>query len=166
MKILRVLSFIGIVLSFVMHIISWTSPNLVHFAVVGIPLQLISMGLTLWLYQKRAMPLQPDANLRWWDRSSSFVHGIIFLAVLSFTFHGAMFVFRVSSFVMFLIRALSSIWIYSYANTYGYAGWAMRYGGREKQSHRGRFQNRAQVTKENIPVPPSVLTHQNVGKRH
>lgn len=160
MKILKVLSFIGIGLSLFAHVLSWMSPDLLHFAVIGVPLQLVSMILMAWLYHQRVMPLQPDGNLRWWHHTSSLIHGIIFLSVLSFAFQGAMFAFRISSFLMFMIRALSSIWLYTFSIGYGYSSWASRYGGRKKDSHRQRFQNRAQYAK------PDIHTHVTVTPKH
>jgi len=76
-----------------------------------------------------------------------------------------MFVLRVSLFITFLLRALSSIWLYTYAAGYGYSSWAMRYGGREKQSHRAHFQNRAQHAKPDIHAQVNTTPRHSFGKR-
>jgi|GEM_PF-2116952 len=166
MKLLKSLSAIGIVFSLGAHVISWFSPNLLHFALIGIPLQVISMGIMGILYQNRAVPLQRDANLRWWHHSSSIVHGLVFLSVLSFVFQVIMLVFGSSAFVMFLIRSLSAIWVFTFAAGYGYASWAIRYAGREKLSHRGRFQTHADIRKTDIHAQVTTTTRHSFGKRH
>lgn len=158
------MSFIGIVLSLVAHIISWTSPDLLYFAILGVPLQFISMGIMAWLYHKRVMPLQHQANLRWWHHTSSIVHGLMFLSVLSLAFHGIVFVLHISSFAMFMIRALSSIWLYTFTAGYGYASWSSRYGGRAGQNHRSRFQDQAHQSKTDIHARVKTTPRHTFGR--
>lgn len=165
MKLLKVISFMGIVLSIVANLISWTSPNPLYFAIVGIPLEIASIGMMAWLYHKRVMPLQHNANLRWLHHSPSLIHALMFLAILSLAFHSVVAVAGISLFVMFLIRAMSSIWLYTFAATYGYAAWSIRYGENFWRTHRSRFQDSAQKLKADIPTYTMQTHHKPMRRR-
>jgi len=156
----------GVIVSIIAHVVSWMSPNLLHFAVIGVPLQIISMILMAWLYHKRVMPLQEGANLRWWEHASSLIHGLMFLSVLSLFFHGAMLVLHISSFLMFLIRSLSSVWLYTFTACYGYSHWANRYGVREKESHLSKFEERAYQSKTDIQAQVTTTSRHTFGRYH
>lgn len=165
MKLLKVISFMGIVLSVVAHLISWTSPNPLYFAIIGIPLEIASMGMMAWLYHKRVMPLQREADLRWLHQSPSLIHALMFFAVLSLAFHSVVVVAGISLFVMFLIRAMSSIWLYTFAATYGYTAWSIRYGDNFWRTHRSRFQDSAQKLKADVPSYRIQNNHQPMRRR-
>lgn len=161
MKLLKGLSLVGIVLSVVAHLISWASPNPLHFFVLSLPLEVLAMGLMAWLYHKNVMPLQHNADLRWFHQSNSVIHALMFLAVLSFIFHSVIVVAGLSMFVMFLLRVISSIWIYTFASAYGYSSWTLRYGEQFWRAHRLRLQQTADhVTTDNTaPMAPSPIVH-------
>ena len=157
MKLFKILSFVGIIFNLLAHLVSWTTPNLLHFAVVGVPLHVVSMLILYRLYRDRALPLQKNADKSWLRHASSGVHALIFLSILSLMFHTIVAVLGLSMFVMFLIRALSSIWLLTYAMGYGYASWAghnqfklnqLRLNGR----HRSRIQQKADSIKSDIHV--------------
>jgi len=162
MKRLRIVSFLGLILSLLAHLVSWTTPNILHFAVIGIPLHIIAMIIVAKLHHKRVLPLQDKANLQWLNHTSSGIHAVMFLAVLSLIFHIIMVALQVSVFIMFLIRAVSSIWLYVYAVGYAYATWAGQNQFRLKQdqkiANRKRIRQRGDVMKSELHIhPPQTM---------
>lgn len=162
MKRLRIVSFLGLILSLLAHVASWTSPDILDFAAISIPLHVIAMILVAKLYQKRALPLQDKANLQWLNHTSSGIHALMFLAVLSVIFHTVMVLLQLSVFIMFLIRVVSSIWLYVYAVGYAYATWAGQNQFRLKQeqqmANRKRIRQRGEVRKSELQIhPPQTI---------
>ena len=162
MKRLRIISFLGLILSLLAHLVSWTTPNLLDFALIGIPLHIIAMILVAKLFNKHVLPLQDKANLQWLHQTSSVIHALMFIAVLSLIFHTMMLVFQVSVFTMFLIRAISSIWLYVYAVGYAYATWAGKNQFRLKQdqqmANRKRIREKGNILKSELQIhPPQTM---------
>ena len=163
MRRLRILSFTGIVCSLLAHLVSWTTPNIIQFTYVGIPLHIVAMLIVAHLYKKSALPLQDRSGLRWINHASSWIHGLMFLAALSFMFHTIVMVLQLSVVLMYFLRAVSSIWLYVYAAGYGYATWASQYHSGLKDpshlpTHRHQFRQRADTYKPDIQVDvPPVL---------
>ena len=162
MKRLRLVSFLGLIFSLLAHVVSWTSPDILDFAVIGIPLHIVAMILVAKLYRQRALPLQDKAQLHWLNHTSSWIHALMFLAVLSLIFHIIMGVLQVSVFIMFLIRAISSIWLYVYAVGYAYATWAGHNQFRLKQdkpmANLKRIREKGDTIKAELQInPPQTL---------
>lgn len=162
MKRLRLVSFLGLIFSLLAHLVSWTTPDILHFAVVGIPLHIVAMILVGKLYHKRALPLQDKAQLHWLNHTSSGIHALMFLAVLSLMFHIIMGVLQITVFITFLIRAISSIWLYVYAVGYAYATWAGQNQFRLKQNRSmanlKRIRQKGDTSKSELKItPPQTL---------
>jgi hypothetical protein len=163
MKRLRLVSFLGLIFSLLAHLISWTTPNMLHFVMMGIPLHFVAMLIVFHLYKQRVLPLQKNADLQWFHNASSGIHALIFLAVLSLLFHTIMVALQLSVVVMFLIRAVSGIWLYIYAIGYAYASWVGRNQFRynlnsHQETHCKRFRQKGDIAKlEQHISPPQTL---------
>lgn len=159
MRLLRLVSLLGMGLSLIAHLISWTTPNLLYFAWLGIPLHIIAMILTPKLVREQAFPLQKKADLHWFQSAPSWIHGLLFLSILSLMFHTLVAALGISELTMFLIRATSSLWLYVYVVGYGYTSWVERHLSsvrkiRNLGRHRTRMQTRSAIAKSELHIPP------------
>lgn len=159
MRLLKLVSLLGMGLSLLAHLISWTTPNLLYFALLGIPLHGIALVLTPRLYRERAFPLQKKADLHWFQSAPSWIHGLLFLSILSLMFHTVVALIGISAFMMFLIRATSSLWLYIYVVGYGYTSWEEhRLSNVQKIRNLGRhrtyMQTRSETAKSELRIPP------------
>lgn len=162
MKRLRLISFLGVIFSLLAHLVSWTTPNILHFAMIGIPLHIVAIILMSKLYRMRVLPLQEKADLHWFNHASSGIHALMFLAVLSFLFHTIVVALQISVFAMFLIRAVSSIWLYVYTIGYAYTSWAGQHQRHHHRSHRTRIQQQAETTKSELHISqPKTMRWRN-----
>lgn len=168
MNLLRIVSLLGIVFSLVAHLISWGTPDLLEFSILGIPLQIISMIMFAKLTNLNIVPFQKKADLRWLHQTASVVHALLFLSVLSFMFHVVMMGLQVTAFPFFLIRVLSSIWITVFAIGYGYTSWTGRYQSklskmRGQGFHRHRLSTIAEDAKLELKFqsPPRIINRRS-----
>lgn len=163
MKRLRLVSFLGLIFSLLAHLISWTTPNMLHFVMIGIPLHLVAMLIGMRLYKQRVLPLQKNADLQWFHNASSGIHALIFLAILSLLFHTIVVAMQLSGVAMFLIRVMSGIWLYICVIGYAYASWVGRNQFRYnlncyQTGHHKRFRQKGDVAKLEQPInPPQTL---------
>jgi hypothetical protein len=162
MKRLRLVSFLGLILSLLAHLVSWATPNTLHFALIGIPLHIIAIVTVAKLYNKRVLPLQDKKNLKWLYQASSGAHALMFLAGLSLIFHTIIVALHGTAFIIFLIRAVSSIWLYVYTVGYAYATWAgqnqFRFKQNQQMANRARIRQKGDVLKSELQIhPPQTM---------
>lgn len=158
MRRLRLVSFWGMGLSLFAHLLSWTTPNLLHFALLGIPLHIVAMIIAPKLYRERAFPLHKKTDLRWFHHAPSWLHALVFLAILSLMFHTLVIAFGISEPIMYLIRFASGLWLCVYGVGYGYTSWAERHLSTVRQiraqgRHRTHMRTRSDTAKSELRIP-------------
>lgn len=159
MRGLRIVSILGIFLSLIAHLISWTTPNLADFAIIGVPLHCVAMVVAWKLFKQRAFPLQNKSEVRWFHHASSGIHALLFLSVLSFMFHTVVLLMSISAFEFYAIRALSSGWLFVFTVGRGFTTWAGQYQINRTRLHSSRFHQKARTAKSELQIqsPPPTL---------